>query len=83
MGPGGHILTFPVNHGKIMNVVAFKTDKGEWSDSQHLTRPATREDLLRDFGDFSKDTIQLLSLTKPTLDVVSILCTYSDSLVLL
>lgn len=71
MGPGGHVLTFPVNHGKTLNIVAFKTDSGEWPDLQKLTKSAEREDLLRDFGQSSSETVKLLSLTKPNLDIVS------------
>lgn len=70
MGPGGHVLTFPVNHGKILNIVAFKTDPGEWADPERLTKPAMREDLLRDFGNYGKETVDLLKLTKPNLDIV-------------
>lgn len=71
MGPGGHILTFPVNHGDTLNIVAFKTDDGEWPDSHKLTRPAERKDLLRDFENWSKDIVNLLNLTEPNLDIVS------------
>lgn len=71
MAPGGHVLTFPVQHGEMLNIVAFKTDVGDWSDAQKLTRPATREELLRDFCHCSEETIGLLSLTRPNLDVVS------------
>lgn len=70
MGPGGHVLTFPVEHGKILNIVAFKTDPEEWPDHQKLTRTSQREDLLRDFGHYSKELVELLSLTNPKLDVV-------------
>ena len=77
MGPGGHVLTFPVNHGKILNIVAFKTDPEEWTDLQKLTKTAERKDLLRDFGHYGKETVNLLGLTKPTLDVVSSIPTHS------
>lgn len=25
IGPNGHVLTFPVNHGQTLNIVAFRT----------------------------------------------------------
>ena len=72
MGPDGHLLSFSVNEGKTLNIVAFKTSPDEWPDSQKLTRSATREDALRDFAGFGRNVVGLLKLTKPNLDVVSL-----------
>lgn len=71
MGPGGHVLTFPVNHGETLNIVAFRTTPEEWPDFNKLTRPAKREDALRDFAEYGSNVINLLKLTNPDLDVVS------------
>ncbi len=71
MGPDGHVLTFPVNHGQTLNIVAFRTSPEEWPDFNKLTRPAKREDALRDFTGYGSKVINLLKLTKPDLDVVS------------
>lgn len=30
MGPNNHVLTFPVNHGKTLNIVAFHTSEADW-----------------------------------------------------
>ena len=70
MGPDGHVLTFPVNHGKILNIVGFRTTKESWPDSNRLTRPAKREDALRDFAGYGSNVTELLKLTKPDLDIV-------------
>ena len=72
MGPGGHVLTFPIDHGQTMNVVAFHTTEEEWADSNKLTAPATREDALRDFEGFGDNVRNVLKLAEPELDVVSI-----------
>ncbi|KAK5087576.1 hypothetical protein LTR70_006930 [Exophiala xenobiotica] len=72
MGPGGHVLTFPVEHGKILNVVAFRTDDDDWPDYSRLTRPAKREDALKGFEGYGPNVIELLKLTKPDLDVWAI-----------
>jgi salicylate hydroxylase len=72
MGPGAHVLTFLVQHGAMMNVVAFKTNAEDWPDYNRLTRPAKREDALRDFSDFGPSITNLLQLAKPELDCVSI-----------
>lgn len=71
MGPNGHVLTFPVNHGKTLNIVAFRTTPDDWPDFSRLTRAAKREDALRDFAGYGSNVIGLLNLTKPDLDVVS------------
>jgi len=68
MGPGGHMLTFPVNHGQILNIVAFHTTKEDWPDYSRLTRPTTREHALNDFAEFGPNVKALLKLTKPDLD---------------
>jgi salicylate hydroxylase len=70
MGKGGHVLTFPVNHGKTVNVVAFHTTTDPWPNPEKLTAQATREDALRDFAHFGSEIINLLKLTQEKLDIV-------------
>lgn len=41
-------------------------------DYQRLTRPAKREDALRDFNGYGPNVIELLKLTKPDLDIWAI-----------
>ena len=65
MGPDGHVLTFPVNHGNTLNIVAFRTTAEPWPDSQRLMRPGKREDALRDYSGYGENVIKLLNLTKP------------------
>lgn len=72
MGPGGHVLTFPVKHGQILNIVAFHTSDEDWPDYQRLTRPAKREDALKDFSGYGPNVLALLKLTEPDLDVWAI-----------
>lgn len=71
MGPDGHVLTFPVDHGETLNIVAFRTSTEEWPDTHRLTKSAKREELLRDFKGYGDKLIKLLELTKPDLDIVS------------
>lgn len=71
MGPGAHMLTFLVQHGQYMNVVAFKTNNDDWPDYNKLTRPAKKEDALRDFSDFGPRVQGILKLAKPDVDCVS------------
>ncbi|KIW20875.1 hypothetical protein PV08_01453 [Exophiala spinifera] len=72
MGPDGHVLTFAVNHGETMNIVAFRTTPEDWPDFNKLTRPAKREEALHDFAEYGSNVINLLKLTKPVLDVWAI-----------
>ena len=65
------MLTFPVNHGKTLNIVAFHTTEEDWPDYTRLTRPAKREDALRDFEGYGHDVRSLLQLCQPNLDIVS------------
>jgi len=51
--------------------VAFYSDPNEWEDPQKLTRPAKREDALRDFQAFGPIARKILGLVEPELDVVS------------
>ena len=45
IGPGGSILTYPIDHGKIMNVAAFRTkEDGRWEHSKWILQQ-TQEDM--------------------------------------
>ncbi|KAK0781918.1 hypothetical protein LTR91_017245 [Friedmanniomyces endolithicus] len=62
LGHGGHILTFPIEHGKTMNVVAFSTKAdGKWEDSEWV-KPLDREAMYRDFDGWVPATSKILSL---------------------
>jgi salicylate hydroxylase len=66
LGYHGHVLTFPIERGKTMNVVAFKTSKsGKWQDERWVV-PMKREDMERDFEDWGKDVKSVLSLMEKT-----------------
>ncbi|KAF3031499.1 hypothetical protein E8E12_000309 [Didymella heteroderae] len=47
LGYHGHLITFPIAGGKIMNVVAFAS-RSTWEDSKWVVQ-ASREDMLKDF----------------------------------
>ncbi|KAK6074881.1 Salicylate hydroxylase 3 [Seiridium cupressi] len=77
MGQDGHVLTFPVAGGKQLNIVAFRTTKDDWPDYSKLTRPAKRDDALRDFKGHGDNVTKLLKLTNENLDVWAIFDTGS------
>ncbi|UKZ82814.1 hypothetical protein TrVFT333_010612 [Trichoderma virens FT-333] len=65
LGKGGHVLTFPVANGDVMNVVAFSTTKsgvweGEW------VKRMEREDLAADFQGFGEECQKIFSLMENT-----------------
>ncbi|OAA65627.1 salicylate 1-monooxygenase SalA [Niveomyces insectorum RCEF 264] len=68
MGPDHHALTFPVNHGQTLNLVAFATTAEDWPSQTQLTLPATRDDALRDFAGFGPNVRGLLQRTSPQLE---------------
>lgn len=72
MGPGGHILTFPVDQGKTLNIVACHTTPDGWADYPRLTRKGTRDEVRRDFAGYGPNVINLLKLTDEELCVVSL-----------
>ncbi|KIW84846.1 hypothetical protein Z517_00234 [Fonsecaea pedrosoi CBS 271.37] len=62
-GYGGHLVTFPIDQGKTLNVVAFR-DAPKWNHGNNWVVPVTVEDVLEDFKGWSKPVIKLLSLLK-------------------
>ncbi|KAK0387824.1 hypothetical protein NLU13_4069 [Sarocladium strictum] len=72
MGQGSHVLTFPVEHGQRLNIVAFHTTEEDWEDYERTTKQSAREDAFRDFAGFGTDIQNLLKLTDETLNVWAI-----------
>ena len=61
-GHGGHILTFPIEKGKTMNVVAFSTKQdGKWEDPEWV-KPMDKEAMFKDFEGWTEATQQILSM---------------------
>lgn len=71
MGQGSHVLTFPVEHGERLNIVAFHTTAEDWEDHERTTKLSTRSNAFHDFADFGEDIQKLLKLTDEPLNVVS------------
>jgi salicylate hydroxylase len=68
LGQDGHILTFPVDKGKTMNVVAFYTSPDVWPDARHLTRPTKKEHVYHDFKDFGATVHKIIDMLEEDLD---------------
>jgi salicylate hydroxylase len=63
LGRHGHILTFPIEKGKTMNVVAFQTKKdGKWDDERWVL-PMKMEDMFNDFEGWGEKSQKILSVS--------------------
>ncbi|MFJ3681358.1 salicylate 1-monooxygenase [Pseudomonas sp. NPDC090208] len=70
LAPNGHILTFPVKQGRIINVVAFLTDtrKPHWPADKPWVIQTSKADMLREFADWNSAARTLLEqIEEPTL----------------
>jgi len=68
LGQDGHVLTFPVNHGETLNVVAFHTTDKPWPSETHLTLPSQKEHVYEDFKDFGPTVHKIIDMLEPNLD---------------
>ncbi|KAG5752887.1 hypothetical protein H9Q72_005657 [Fusarium xylarioides] len=64
LGKDKHLLSYPVAHGKILNVVAYCSTSEDWPSETQLVLPATKEDLLHDFEGFRPSVLKILDNTE-------------------
>jgi salicylate hydroxylase len=63
LGRHGHVLTFPIENGETMNVVAFQTKMdGKWEDERWVL-PMKKEDMFSDFEGWGETVQQILSVS--------------------
>ncbi|QSZ36355.1 hypothetical protein DSL72_006231 [Monilinia vaccinii-corymbosi] len=61
LGYGGYIITYPVEHGDLINMAALKQTQGiEW-DKKNWIMPATEEEILSDLEGYDDKLVQLVS----------------------
>jgi salicylate hydroxylase len=68
LGKDGHVLTFPVAGGKILNVAAFTTDDKDWPSPTKFTSPASKADAIKAFAGFNSTVRSIINLLPETLD---------------
>jgi salicylate hydroxylase len=62
VGKGGHILVFPIQNGKALNMVVFKDAEGKpWTDKQWVLL-SSRESILNDFKGWGDKAVRLLEV---------------------
>lgn len=62
MGHHGHVLTFPIEKGKTMNVVAFRSKEGEWDDERWVL-PMEKWVMVRDYEGWGENVQTILSVS--------------------
>lgn len=71
LGRNRHVLTFPVEHGATLNMVAFvHNDREEWPSATKLTLPTTKAEALDDFRQFGQNVKNIIQLTSDKLERV-------------
>ncbi|KAF5655134.1 hypothetical protein F25303_816 [Fusarium sp. NRRL 25303] len=63
MGKDKHLVSYPVAHGTILNVVAYCSSSEEWPSESNLVVQATKNDLLHDFDGFRPSVLKILDNT--------------------
>lgn len=61
VGPGAHVITYPVRAGQLINVVGI-IERQDWRN-ESWTEAGTHDELLQDFGHWHADVRELMSLT--------------------
>jgi salicylate hydroxylase len=63
MGNRAHVLTFPIEKGNTMNVVAFQTkEDGKWEDERWVL-PMQKEHMFKDFEEWGETVQKILSVS--------------------
>lgn len=63
-GHHGHVLTFPIEKGKTMNVVAFRTKlNGKWED-QKWVLSSKKEDMIKDFAGWGDSVMSIIHVSR-------------------
>ncbi|KAH8807948.1 hypothetical protein F5884DRAFT_350010 [Xylogone sp. PMI_703] len=77
MGPGAHILTYPVDNHKVMNVTAVVSDPNDWDSIAGMTAPASRDEVAAAFGSWSPGVRAIVNLLSDPLDKWGIFDSYN------
>ncbi|CAD0100777.1 unnamed protein product, partial [Aureobasidium mustum] len=62
VGPGAHLIHYPVANGAVINATAFISDPDDWPSDRLLVAPGSRDDLVHAFRNWNpcvRDTIAM------------------------
>lgn len=62
LGDHGHVLTTPIEQGKVINVVGYRTKEDRRWDGDTWVSPATKEEMLEKFQGWGEPVKNILSL---------------------
>jgi salicylate hydroxylase len=62
LGYNGHVLTFPIESGKTMNVIAVRSNDAWLPEGSEWIVPTSREAMLRDFSEWGPDVKKIMQL---------------------
>ncbi|KAK2601896.1 hypothetical protein QQS21_004583 [Conoideocrella luteorostrata] len=68
VGPGAHLLHYPVANNTMVNVAAFVRDTNDWPDENQIVAPATRREVQEAYRDWAPCLRDLVSLLPENLD---------------
>ncbi|KAI9661963.1 MAG: hypothetical protein M1831_002878 [Alyxoria varia] len=61
-GPDGHVLTFPVAQGQLMNVVAYRADAHSWPDDSKLVLPSSKARAMQEYQEWGHSVRKIMSM---------------------
>ncbi|KAL8989475.1 MAG: hypothetical protein Q9169_008354 [Polycauliona sp. 2 TL-2023] len=76
LGQDGHVLTFPVAGGHLLNVVAFVSDPHDWPFPVKFTAPASKAHAVKAFERFNGTVRKIIGLLPDQLDKWAIFDTH-------
>lgn len=68
VGPGAHLLHYPVANHTMVNVAAFVHDTNDWPEDRQMVAPATRQDVQEAYREWTPCIRNLVSLLPERLD---------------
>ncbi|ORY60855.1 uncharacterized protein BCR38DRAFT_526396 [Pseudomassariella vexata] len=69
LGPGSHIVRYPIAGGTLLNFLAFLSNPGEWEgDKIKMTAPASKSDVVLAFAEWGESVRALVELLPEKLD---------------
>ncbi|KAH6977459.1 salicylate hydroxylase 1 [Ilyonectria sp. MPI-CAGE-AT-0026] len=63
-GKDMHMVTYPVAHGAICNVVAYRSSTSDWPSENQLTLPTQKGDFLEDFKGFRPMLLRFMGMVR-------------------
>ncbi|KAL2862549.1 putative salicylate hydroxylase [Aspergillus lucknowensis] len=78
MGPKAHIMTYPLANFTLTNLAVFVTDPKPWPDPKRLTAPATRQEVVDAFADWSPPAREMIDLLPESLTKWALYDMYED-----